>query len=731
MADESNVAELLIKVNMGDGTERTFAEVRKGFEETAKGAEDAEEAVDDSAESLRKLVRLQAAERLAAIATSMKAIAGAGKEMFDALDRNATEMAQASREADRWAQSLNLTANEVESLSRILARSGAGDDLADVGDIIKEIGVKAQDAARGNEDLQRIFDRLGVSVPGAMKNASKATFEVIDALSRAESNTQALIDADELLSDMGVRLVGNLRGQGTTLSELQRQTMDTIMVTNEHRAQLDRLNDANIKLEAAERELARTLATSTAPAIAEVKTKLAEVYTEIVRTNPEFATFIGLAKEGAKPAFDVATGIFQIAASAKLMGVDLSKAVPWLGKAGLYGALVALVGIFPSVIDWMERTADTAERSASRFAGAWRWAANGLLGYVDMIDNALGRLVGMENGLWNRDDSANQFGGGRSSRGGAGRSFGDAPPKLPPISDPTGGLDLDGSGGPASPAGGGLTATEQRVQQLQSVRASMQSQIRRAEADKARADILADQAMAEEAGARLKAAQDKLAEVETQLLAVGDQKLRTDLLTEQSERELRKAEEAKRIADSAKGERGIGIRESVAKTEADALTKAREATMNSVQEQSRLAQATMQIAELTGSLEQQRQAADAYARALDNLATAAAEAGDHLGALQALEEKARLQKANADKLTIGQEILAAGGVGSVEEVLRRTGRGTLNDMSGILSPPSVSVPGLSPAQVGKKVGEAAAPEFEAALTSALSTVANAIRSGVF
>lgn len=731
MADE--VAELLISVKMADGSERTFSEVRKGFEETAEGAEDASDSVDDSAESLRKLVRLQAAEHLARVALAMKQVAGAGKELFDALDKTASETAEASRQADRWARSLNLTANEVEALSRIMAQAGAGDDLADVGDIIKEIGVKAQDAARGNEDLQKVFDRLGVSVPGAMRNATQATFEVIDALSRAEGNTQALIDADELLSDMGVRLVGNLRGQGTTLTELQRTTLESIKVTDEHRAQFDRLSEANRNLDVAEKELARTVATSVSPAIADIKTKLADLYTQIVTTNPEFATFIGLAKEGAKPASDVATGIFQIAVSAKLMGVNLSKAVPWLGKAGLYGALVALVGIFPSVVQWMERTADAAEQSASRFAGAWRWAANGLLGYVDMIDNALGRLVGLENGLWNRDDSANQFGGGQSSGHGAGRSWGPdskqppwKTPDLPPISAPDGGV----GGTPPMAVYNGESEAEKRIRSMQATRASIQSQIRRAEADKARAEILADTALAEEAAARLKAAEAKLAEVEDQLIAAGDAQIKTDLLTEQAERRLRQAEEAKRIADTGKADRSMGIGETIAKQEAEALTKARQATMDAVREGADLARTSMQIAELTGSLDQQEQAATAYARALDNLATAAAEAGDQLGALQAMEEKARLQKANADKLTIGQEILAAGGVGSVEEVLRRTGRGTINDMSGILTPPAVSVPGLSPQQLGKQVGEAAAPEFQQAVTSALSAVANAIRGGI-
>jgi len=727
MADD--YAELQIRVTAPDGTQRSFKEVREGFEDTAKGAEDAGEAVDDSAESLRRLVRLQMGEQLMRIAVAFRQVADAAGEAFSRIDKNARASAAASRQADQWAKSLRITANEVESLSRIFTMGNVGDDLADVGDVIKEVGVKALEAKRGSEDYILIFRALGVDIDKAMTNATDATFKTIDALSRMENETNALVIADELLSDQGVRLVSYLQSQGKTLTELQAETLKTITVTDEQREGYARLEAANRDLETAEKRLSDTLATATAPAITTVKNALADLLQKILDTNPEFGTFLGLTKEVAKPAFDAGTGLFQMAAAAKLLGINLAKAVPLLGKAGLYGACVALVAIFPTVVNWMRRTGDVAEEEASRWGRAWKkWIYN--------VYESWRSIPFFGDLLPPSDGSASFGGGGSGGKGGAGRSFGDkpaAPAPIQPVPDPnilpspsTGG---GGGAGPASPQQ--YEAKKSRVDELQATKASLLSQQRRAQARADLAIIEGNEAEAAATAAQLAKLESMVADAEKQLLGVLKGQELTDLLTEQAERALRRAEDKKRDADRAAAEEAAALAAEAASWR-KARDDARAASMKAADDAVSEAKARLDLLTLTGSLDAQEAAVGRLAEAYDQLATTSAKAGDQLGALQAMTEKARLTESGAGKMTIGQELLAGGGVSGIEAVIRKYG-GSMADISGTVAGGMMTAYN-SPSEIGKAVGAQAGPMLGAAVAEAMSATVeratSAMRAGV-
>lgn len=772
MADE--VAELLISVKMGDGSERTFSEVRKGFEETAEGAEDASDSVDDSAESLRKLVRLQMREHLAALATAFKAVAGAGLEAFRKLDQAASEGARTSRVAEDWANSLHMTANEVQALSDTFARFGAGDDLADVGDLITEIAVKAQDAARGNEDLQKIFDRYGVSVPKALQNSSDAFFEIVDALATSTKATQAMVDADELLSDQGKKLVGQLRGQKTTLTEVQTEMLRYQNLTDEQREGLARLDKANQELQKQEERLASLIEAETAPAIAKVKEEVAKLTSSLIDNHPELATFVGVAQTIAQPAGEAALGILQIGANLALMSDKLGPAKEKLAELGGVIGLTKSAGLWAGVLglglalnklsDYLQDAGGKAwesERGFNKAAGGVKFLMGRIMEfmqnpfvtafstYFDFVTWATGydRSVdaakkAAEAGASGAAETARSAAGGiggavASGMTAAQRAAADAMRKqeaayarkygggrtIPKVTAP------QDQAGPAPIDAGELQRqqVEQKEKEIQLLETRIETakdrlRVARNDANEMRASVIE---------ADIKRMTEERERLRDQLWVLGDETKRAEVDRQRASELATASDERKRIADSAKADGGKSIGGDLAKKQADALEAQHKQVIDSARTASELAKVSLNIAELTGSLEAQEQAATAYARSLDNLATAAAAAGDNLAAIQALEEKARLNKSQADKLTIGQEILAAGGVGSVQEVLRRTGRGTINDMSGILTPPNVSMPGISAAQLGKQVGEAAAPELAEAVTAAVGAIASKIRSGVF
>lgn len=133
------------------------------------------------------------------------------------------DFVERTREISQWALRLRLPADVVAEWA-VLARQ-AGAEIDDVGDAFKDLQVRAYDALTGTQSYLDAFATVGISQAQLkpVVTDSRALMDLFtDALARQSDEARIAFAADELLGDVGIRLLPILR-QGSVALRRQRE----------------------------------------------------------------------------------------------------------------------------------------------------------------------------------------------------------------------------------------------------------------------------------------------------------------------------------------------------------------------------------------------------------------------------------------------------------------------------------------------------------------------------
>jgi hypothetical protein len=128
--------------------------------------------------------------------------------------------AESAIETERWAMRLGMSASELSKLSNVAQLGGA--NLDDLTDTMKEVNIKALEAAEGNEGYRKTFQSLGIDARTFAQLPIEQQFRAFsDAVSTADVDTQQLVRAvDDLASDAGIRMIETLKKGSKGIDEM-------------------------------------------------------------------------------------------------------------------------------------------------------------------------------------------------------------------------------------------------------------------------------------------------------------------------------------------------------------------------------------------------------------------------------------------------------------------------------------------------------------------------------
>ena len=128
--------------------------------------------------------------------------------------------AESAVETERWAMRLGMSASELSKLSNVAQLGGA--NLDDLTDTMKEVNIKALEAAEGNEGYRKTFQSLGIDARTFAQLPIEQQFRAFsDAVSTADVDTQQLVRAvDDLASDAGIRMIETLKKGSKGIDEM-------------------------------------------------------------------------------------------------------------------------------------------------------------------------------------------------------------------------------------------------------------------------------------------------------------------------------------------------------------------------------------------------------------------------------------------------------------------------------------------------------------------------------
>lgn len=346
MADQERKATLVLDLSTDEGV-REAQRFGQALLDAANDAETASERAGAGLDDLdRKLEQMNRREAFQMLRDGLREVVSGTREILSGLDDTTAEAAEFARTVETWAAAVGATVSEMEALGGVgrTVVGGLFDDVGDVGDLMRELGDRATEAATGNAEYQATFEALGVSVvnaDGTMRDTADLFIEVNDALATMSDTTLAMTIGGNLLTDVGRSWIANLREQGTTLSALLAEEEKHVLLTDENRQGLDRYVTAQRELQRAQRELDMVIATTSAPTVARFTDAFADLLNAVSDTNPALATFLGLAGRHTGEWIQLAGAIGQVALALKAFGG--ASAVAAAGRAG--GAVLAVGGL--------------------------------------------------------------------------------------------------------------------------------------------------------------------------------------------------------------------------------------------------------------------------------------------------------------------------------------------------------------------------------------------------
>lgn len=158
-----------------------------------------------------------------------------------------SDVSRSVEELDKWNVALGVSVDRLQELE--YAGKTVGLQLEDVGDVMKELAVKANDAfgIAKSKDAQELFKQMGigkeqiVGVNGELKSTDELLLVVADAFSKMTNRAKAGAAIDDLLSDAGVRAAKlfNLGRKG--IEDLAKQARESGLLMDKRTIQAARL----------------------------------------------------------------------------------------------------------------------------------------------------------------------------------------------------------------------------------------------------------------------------------------------------------------------------------------------------------------------------------------------------------------------------------------------------------------------------------------------------------
>jgi len=210
----------------GDSVAKLDKEVESSTKGVSKSFKDLDKNVEKSAKGFRGSTdgMLGSIKRLRADLGAVKFAVGAATAVVGLYVNRAAESAI---ETERWAMRLGMSASELSKLSNVAQLGGA--NLDDLTDTMKEVNIKALEAAEGNEGYRKTFQSLGIDARAFAQLPIEQQFRSFsDAVSTADVGAQQLIRAvDDLASDAGVRMIETLKKGSKGIDEMSNSAMIT------------------------------------------------------------------------------------------------------------------------------------------------------------------------------------------------------------------------------------------------------------------------------------------------------------------------------------------------------------------------------------------------------------------------------------------------------------------------------------------------------------------------
>ena len=254
----------------GDSVAKLDKEVESSTKGVSKSFKDLDKNVEKAGRSIEKTNNSIGVsfKSLASKAGSVKLAIAAASAVVGLYVNRAAESAI---ETERWAMRLGMSASELSKLSNVAQLGGA--NLDDLTDTMKEVNIKALEAAEGNEGYRKTFQSLGIDARTFAQLPIEQQFKRFsDAVSTADVGAQQLIRAvDDLASDAGVRMIETLKKGSKGIDEMSNSAMITAASLSEF--DFEQIKKAKIemdKMKTAVSGLANVLLVKLAPVMTTV-----------------------------------------------------------------------------------------------------------------------------------------------------------------------------------------------------------------------------------------------------------------------------------------------------------------------------------------------------------------------------------------------------------------------------------------------------------------------------
>ena len=172
----------------------------------------------------------------------------AGQKLVDVTWHLAQQTAAADASLARVALVANTSTEQISKLSFAVSQYGANQD--DLLDGLKDFAVRMQEAADGAGTGHEFLTRLGITVTdtdGRLRPVVEVFKEFSDKLAGMTDATEAAVVADELLNDVGIRLLPTLRQGAEGIERLGEDAENLGVVVDESSVKMSQKFNKNLK----------------------------------------------------------------------------------------------------------------------------------------------------------------------------------------------------------------------------------------------------------------------------------------------------------------------------------------------------------------------------------------------------------------------------------------------------------------------------------------------------
>lgn len=196
-----------------------------GVDDLGKKSEKTEKKTGKFANTLKKGLAVAAAAAAAALG---KAVIAAGN---------------LAKKLDHLHYKLGISVEDLDDLKYAVSKTGV--EFDDFTEALKDLSIKAGEAAQGNEGVMKTFNDLGVSIyrtDGQLKNTETLFYEVAQAISNIKDPALQAAYANQLMADNGYKVLPILKDIKGFVNDTNYAKVHDMGVTQDEIEKLERYN---------------------------------------------------------------------------------------------------------------------------------------------------------------------------------------------------------------------------------------------------------------------------------------------------------------------------------------------------------------------------------------------------------------------------------------------------------------------------------------------------------